>query len=69
MSLLNGFMLNAVRLRFGLRANNQAEALAHLKPLGISVMCWDDVSLFEAARDSELGLDGAVCGQASQRGK
>lgn len=48
-------------------ANNPAQPLDHFKPLVISVMCWDDVLSCEAGRD--LGLDGAVCGQASQKGK
>lgn len=62
-------MLNAVRLKFGLTATNPAQSLDHHKPLVISGMCWDNVLSFEAGRDSDLGLDGAVCGQASQKGK
>lgn len=48
-------------------ANNPAQSLDRLKPLASSVMCWDDALSCEAGGD--LGLDGAVCGQASQKGK
>lgn len=60
MSLINGLIINADRLRFGLTANNPAHSLDHHKPLVIRVMCWDKVLSVEAGREFDLGLDGAV---------